>query len=207
VAADDATIVNATIVKVGGSLLTHPDLSELTRAWRSQHRRRHVFIVGGGSLADAIRQLDAEQKLGEEFAHWRCVDVLDTTAAIFARLSGLPVVSAWSDLTAPATTDDVVFAPASFLRCEEPNLPQPLPHSWSVTSDSIAARIADLLDAPLVLWKSADPPAGDAATLVRMNYVDAFFARASAHVSDVAFVNLRTWNRAATIGGQRTSDS
>jgi len=84
----------------------------------------------------------------------------------------------------------IVFSPVQFLREVETDLPpRPLPHSWSVTSDSIAARIAQVLPAgELVLLKSADPP-GDAAT--RPPYVDEYFATAAQGLNRVRFVNLR----------------
>ena len=45
----------------------------------------------------------------------------------------------------------VVFLPYCSLRKSDP-----LPHSWSVTSDSIAAWIADMLSLDLLLLKSVD---------------------------------------------------
>jgi aspartokinase-like uncharacterized kinase len=75
-----------------------------------------------------------------------------------------------------------------------------LPHPWQATSDSIAARLAEVLAADLVLLKSANPPVkrpevGDRATwlaeLAAREYVDAWFPQAAASIRRVEMVNLR----------------
>jgi 5-(aminomethyl)-3-furanmethanol phosphate kinase len=69
----------------------------------------------------------------------------------------------------------------------------PLPHSWDVTSDSIAARLAVLAGADeLVLLKSGLPT--DSLTLAQAaetGYVDRYFPVAAAGVPRVRCVNLR----------------
>jgi len=63
-----------------------------------------------------------------------------------------------------------------------------LPHAWSVTSDSIAARLAQAVAAgELVLLKSAAPPPD----LGAADYVDEWFATAARDVPSVRIVNLR----------------
>jgi aspartokinase-like uncharacterized kinase len=58
-----------------------------------------------------------------------------------------------------------------------------------VTSDSIAARIAGILDAEeLVLLKSADPPAQ-----LQPPYVDEYFVQAAEGLTCVRSVNLRRY--------------
>ena len=69
----------------------------------------------------------------------------------------------------------------------------PLPHSWDVTSDSIAARLAVLAGADeLVLLKSG-LPAGSLtlAQAAETGYVDRYFPVAAAGVPRVRCVNLR----------------
>jgi hypothetical protein len=69
----------------------------------------------------------------------------------------------------------------------------PLPRTWDVTSDSIAARLAALLDADeLVLVKSC-LPTGELTpgVVAQRGYTDRYFPRAVAGVRVVRCVNLR----------------
>ncbi|MCA9240540.1 MAG: hypothetical protein KDA37_10085, partial [Planctomycetales bacterium] len=64
---------------------------------------------------------------------------------------------------------------------------------WQVTSDSIAARVAEVLDAELVLLKAAPPPDGrrqDLDWLADAGYVDRWFPRASLGLRSVSFQTL-----------------
>ncbi len=80
----------------------------------------------------------------------------------------------------------VVFCPEDFMQND-----QSLPHSWSVTTDSIAARIADVLQADeLVLLKSSEPP--DDPDEMR-GYVDEYFPIAARNLKKIRFVNLTAW--------------
>ena len=186
------------VVKVGGSLF---GFAEFVPAWRSwlaeQPPAVNVLIAGGGKLANVIREADAAWGLGEEASHWLCLEVMGVTARLLAAV--LPEAR-WKDdwdglRSSLAASDDrrpIIFSPVQFLREIEASLPpRPLPHRWSVTSDSIAARIAQVLPAiELVVLKSADPP--DRAAF-RPPYVDDYFAAAAENLNRVRFVNLRRY--------------
>jgi hypothetical protein len=90
-------------------------------------------------------------------------------------------------LLGPPIADEVVD-PWEFLRGPDAALgAAALPQTWDVSSDSIAARVAELIAADeLVLLKSALP--GDAMNLA--DYVDPYFATASAKLRSIRFVNL-----------------
>lgn len=80
---------------------------------------------------------------------------------------------------------------------------QPVPHTWELTSDSIAAYAAAFGQGKLVLLKSTDIPSGiswqEAAAL---GWVDAHFPRVvAAHGIDVDVVNFRRWLDAHPQGG------
>jgi len=196
------------VVKVGGSLLDWQPLPEALRAWLSdQPPARNVLVCGGGALTDAIRGADQIHELGETIAHWLCIDALSVSARLLAALLGEVVVTDELKPEAPAMecrapslalqASIAVFDPRRFLIEEEPHLPGcVLPHDWSTTTDSIAARIAETLQAEeLALLKSADAPTGaTAADLVAAGYVDGHFAAAAASVPRVRCVNLRATN-------------
>jgi len=83
--------------------------------------------------------------------------------------------------------------PESFLRDEELQVgANPLPHTWDVTSDSIAARLAVTLRArELVLLKSSLPGDKSLEAAARSGYLDAYFPRAALGVPKIRCVDLR----------------
>ena len=156
-----------------------------------------MFIAGGGALTEAIRDADRDFKLGDRRSHWLCIDAMSITSEILAavlpdcrHISGLAELS---EHFAKPQTHRVVFDARDFLRRHEPQTPGPcLPHDWSVTSDSISARLAQVLPADeLVLLKSTDPPANTLSELAACDFVDRFFSVAAAEMSP-RFVNLRS---------------
>jgi aspartokinase-like uncharacterized kinase len=86
---------------------------------------------------------------------------------IASRLAGSELISSADDIAGAFATGRIpVLAPYRWLRETDP-----LPHSWEVTSDSIAAWVAGALGAKrLVLIKPPGVAGGDA--------VDAYFAHA-----------------------------
>jgi hypothetical protein len=165
------------------------------RAWlATEPPMPSVMLVGGGKLADAIRDASAIHALGEEAAHWLCIRLLGITAELVAKI--LPEVVLLRDLdellAKGNTTPFVVFDPERCLRQEAILVERfcagaiaPLPHSWDVTSDSIADE--------LVLLKSSLPD--HAATLEQAadaGYVDRYFPAAAATLPQVRCVNLRS---------------
>ena len=136
------------VVKVGGSLFDHPRLGPGLRAYLDSLDSPVLLVAGGGDFADAVRKLDAIHHLGEEQAHWLALRSMDLSAAVL-RSFALRSASRLNVL------DAFAFA------VEDESRPGALPHSWAVTSDSIAARAAVVFGASrLVLLKSIDLPPG-----------------------------------------------
>jgi 5-(aminomethyl)-3-furanmethanol phosphate kinase len=192
------TACGVRVVKVGGSLFDYAAFLPAWRRWLAEQApAAHVLIAGGGQLADAIRAADAVWGLGDQTAHWLCIDALAVSARLLAAiLKESRLETSWERLLQQLDECQVdlplVFCPLEFLQQVEQRLaPPPLPHDWSVTSDSIAARIAGILGADeLVLLKSADPPA---CAPPRPPYVDEYFAQAARGLNAVRFVNLRRY--------------
>jgi aspartokinase-like uncharacterized kinase len=159
------------VVKVGGGVLADLDAFDgVLAALGDPIRSRRLLIVpGGGPFADAVREVDRRLGLPDDAAHWMAVLAMDQYAhLIAARLSGAALVAERNEIAAAIEAGRTpVLAPSRWLRAEDP-----LPHSWDVTSDSIAAWIAGRVGARrLVLVK----PAGAA---VCEESVDRFFPRA-----------------------------
>ncbi len=185
------------VVKVGGSLLDWPQLPQALSAWLAdQPQGWNVLLAGGGQLANVIRRADATFQLGEAASHWLCIDLMGTTARLLAAILNQPAAVAGSlaelrERIPIAPAGIAVFDPRSFLAVDDV-----LPHGWSVTSDSIAARLAEAVSADeLVLLKSVDPPAeATLGQLVASGMIDSFFLQAAAGLTGrVRVANLRTF--------------
>jgi 5-(aminomethyl)-3-furanmethanol phosphate kinase len=142
----------ATVVKIGGSLSRRPAaLRRLMRGLARLARTRLLVVVpGGGPFADAVRRADRAFVLGDTAAHWMAILAMDQYAYLLGRLAGgAPVVRAPRALRRGRLN---ILAPSGWLLRADP-----LPHSWQVTSDSLAAWIAGALRARrLVLVKDVD---------------------------------------------------
>ena len=173
------------VVKVGGSLIRsrglEPLLASLVRLARSAAL---VVVPGGGGLADAVRRRCAVADPGADAAHWMAILAMDQNAHYLAGLAdGAELVRGKEELRRHRGGSLVVLAPFSWLFEADP-----LPHSWDVTSDSIAAWVAGgILAQRLVLLKSLPGvlgarrsvlPGVDAATAASRGVVDAYFPRA-----------------------------
>jgi aspartokinase-like uncharacterized kinase len=170
-----------TVVKVGGGLLAYPEhFDALVSAVGAAARQRRLLVVpGGGPFADAVREVDRRLRLSDDAAHWMAVLAMDQHAHLVAsRLPGGMLVTDPREIAAAfsAGVDGQVpvLAPYRWLREADA-----LPHTWDVTSDSIAAWVAGASGARrLVLVK---PPGASGSELV-----DAYFPRAlPAHVTPV----------------------
>src|SRR5574341_2186012 len=177
------------VIKIGGSLSRRPAaLRRLMAVIGGLARTRALVIVpGGGRFADQVRREDRRFGLGDSAAHWMAILAMDQYAHLLAELvREAAVVRRRGEIAAGRVN---VLAPSRWLRRTDP-----LPHSWQVTSDSIAAWVARELRARvLVLLKDVDglferDPKGGAAPRLRLrvvrgklrDVVDGYFPRALA---------------------------
>jgi aspartokinase-like uncharacterized kinase len=157
------------VVKVGGSLLAAPGLLDhvlaiVAHAARSQ---RLVIVPGGGRFADAVRQVGRTIPLSDGAAHWMAVLAMDQYAHLIVdRLANATLVEDPAGVVRALDAGMVpVLAPSRWLRSADP-----LPHSWDVTSDSIAAWLAGAMGAAHLTLIKPPNSAGD--------LVDRYFHRA-----------------------------
>ena len=179
----ERTAVVDIVVKIGGGVLAHAaHLDAALAAIGAAGRERRLLIVpGGGPFADAVREVDRRIRLSDAAAHWMALLAMDQYAHLVAsRLAGSVLVTKRHEIAAAldAPVRQIpVLAPYRWLREADP-----LPRTWMVTSDSIAAWVAGAVGARrIVLVKppgAADPGGGD--------LVDAYFSRTlPAHVTSV----------------------
>jgi 5-(aminomethyl)-3-furanmethanol phosphate kinase len=197
-----------TVVKVGGSLFDWPELGQRLELWLNSVLSRKILLVpGGGPTADLIRSFDRLHGLGEETAHWLALRALTVNAHLLRAM--LSPFQSWKPVVVADLQEvDTIWArqglpildPFSFVQIDEYQ-PGRLPHSWSATSDSLAARVAVWLKAgKLVLLKSAEIPHDwmDAARGIVDSHFENMIHSAQLMAGlplSVSAVNLREWNQ------------
>ena len=132
------------VVKIGGSLF--PDYAiELAKKLKNTDS---LIILGGGEFANLIRQYDSTQSFSAEVTHYTAIDCMD----IIAKLVDDKVDSAKLAFSIDEI-DEIsnegftpIFVVSDFLKRDDP-----FECSWDVTSDSIAAYVAHLLNANLFI--------------------------------------------------------
>lgn len=190
------------VAKVGGSLFGYEQLPDRGQAWLAeQPPGTTIFIGGGGTLVDPLRAAHERFGLDQEASHWLAVRAMTVTSRLLARLLNVELVERF-EVVEQLIRDDrkiaCVLDCEEFLRFREPHAPgSQLTHDWSCTSDSIAARVAEVLNADeLVLMKSADLPQADSqeqafAQAASTGLVDPHFPQAARTLKQVRWVNLR----------------
>lgn len=162
------------VVKIGGSLLTHPQLPRQLGRWLEGHERAAV-VVGGGEMIDAVRRWDAIHQLDPVRTHWRCVRMLRHTAELVAEwLPAATLIETRQQFDAYRPDQPAgiyIVPPDTFYHLDSGDR---LPCDWTTTSDSIAGLLARKLQASrMVLWKSCPLPTGlDLATATARGIID-----------------------------------
>jgi len=143
-------------IKVGGGLAAFPGaLDRVSREVVELAGKYRVLVLpGGGPFADAVRHFQRQETLSADAAHWMAILAMDQYAHVLAeRIPGAVLVD--EPGAVPGALNQgavVVLAPYRWMRAADV-----LPHSWNVTSDSVAAFVAGAFDAfCLVLIKPVD---------------------------------------------------
>ena len=158
------------VIKIGGALLSLDDALPRSLAAVEHVSSRHSIIIvpGGGPFADIVRSVDGLHSLSPDDAHWMAILGMDQYAILLAsRIRSSELVHRRGEIVRAHSRGKIpVLAPYRWLREADP-----LPHSWDVTSDSIAAWVATEVGArQLILIK---PSTYDPRTVV-----DRYFERA-----------------------------
>jgi len=158
------------VVKLGGGLLGQDGAFERSTAALAAIGASRPFLVvpGGGPFAEVVRERCRHLQIDADTAHWMAILSMDQYAhVITCRIRRAALVERERDIPVALAAGRIpVLAPYHWLRAADP-----LPHSWDVTSDSIAAWLAGALGAArLILLK---PVAGDP-----VNLADPYFPRA-----------------------------
>ncbi|AAB90667.1 MULTISPECIES: hypothetical protein [Archaeoglobus] len=121
------------IVKIGGSVA-----DRLEVVFEALENLQRVYAIPGGWIfADLVRKIDAEKRLSSSTSHWMAITAMSAYGFYMAETAsrfGFKVIEP-EDFNFPDAK--AVLLPYRLLRKYDE-----LPHSWEVTSDSIAVWIA-----------------------------------------------------------------
>ncbi|WP_406671190.1 amino acid kinase [Methanolobus sp. ZRKC4] len=124
------------VVKLGGSIMkySHSIIDSLKHLERSNGNDHSILIVpGGGVFADSIRTISEKYEIGDDAAHWMAILAMEQYAYYIVDKTGVNSVENINEVPSGVS----VLLPYRMLRETDK-----LPHSWDVTSDTIAAWIA-----------------------------------------------------------------
>lgn len=170
------------VVKLGGSLAFSSKLPLWLDAL-AKSVQPLVVVPGGGVFADQVRRAHAHWSLDESTAHQMALTAMDQTGMLFCGLhhtfQGERNIETFDSLAAAGRVPVWLGADAVMQT-------QEIPHSWDVTSDSIAAWLATRIGATgLVLVKSAplDGLSSDVEALQQADLLDPAFQQMGANMT------------------------
>ena len=107
-----------------------------------------MFVIGGGEFANLIRKYDKEIEFSKDVTHETAIDAMDILAKLLNdKLAFTEISYTIEEAISISDLNKIPIMICSDILKEN----EPFAHSWDVTSDSIAAYIASLLDAKLLI--------------------------------------------------------
>jgi len=161
------------VLKVSGHLYKHSHtvekLVETIDTLVSQGTK-FLIVPGGSIFADTVRELQLRTRLDDDTAHWMAIKAMEVYGLYIKSFSPRFVEAYTLEEIRRAVEENLVpiVMPYKFLREHDV-----LPHSWSVTSDSISIFIAHVVGAGLViLGKVVDGVRDAAGNLIRIARIE-----------------------------------
>jgi len=144
-------------LKIGGSFLTFPgELKNLCKVLSINRKDHNLLIIpGGGIFADIVRKYYLELKLSEVTSHQMAVHSMDQYGLILKEFIGKSsvLISNLDGIDEHLGNNLIGILQASNINLKT----HLMPRSWSVTSDSISAFVAQKINAEqLILIKVVD---------------------------------------------------
>ena len=133
------------VLKVSGHLIRYPSiLRELINTVYNIHRSGAAFIAlipGGSEFADLVRSLQERVGFNDDVAHWMAIKAMEVYGSYISSMFS-SIVEEITDLNEVVAIQDRIplIMPYEIMRSTDE-----LPHTWSVTSDSIALYLTHAL--------------------------------------------------------------
>ncbi len=140
------------VLKLSGHLINHEEVIKKTLHELRPLSKLVKFVVipGGSVFADLVRELQKKLGFNDDVAHWLAIKAMEVYGTYIKSLDDLGITVEVDNLIevydAVSKGNIPILMPYKILRAFNE-----LPHSWDVTSDSIAIYIAELLRACMVI--------------------------------------------------------
>ncbi|TGC07036.1 amino acid kinase family protein [Methanolobus halotolerans] len=140
------------VVKLGGSLMEDApavirSLSDNFGADIDQSVFSILIVPGGGPFADDVRSVSERYGIGDDAAHWMAILAMEQYAYYVVDRTGIGSTDSIEGIPVGVT----MLFPYRVLKESDK-----LPHSWDVTSDTIAAWVARELNARFIKVTDVD---------------------------------------------------
>ncbi|MCW7076673.1 MAG: amino acid kinase [Candidatus Syntrophoarchaeum sp.] len=136
------------VLKLGGSLIDSVELLLISLNELSERYGLNIVIVpGGGVFADTVRKYGS--KLSDGAAHTMAILAMDQYGIYLADLGGIRVIDRLDEIE---DLDGVSILLLNQIMKER----DPLPQTWDVTSDTIAAWVSKELNGSLIKLTDVD---------------------------------------------------
>ncbi len=154
------------VVKIGGSLLGSPELERWLGLFAKFSDGNIIIVPGGGVFADAVRDAQKVSKISDACAHKLAVLAMDQFGLLLANMNPeLAVARTEMEIDERIWQHRcIIWLPSQMVLADDS-----IPKSWDVTSDSIAAWLAEKVNAQQLVLVKSDKPAGAELSLRMMS--------------------------------------
>jgi len=125
------------IIKLGGSLQEKGrEIIRVLSDYAETKSDTVIIIPGGGHFVKRIKELSEQEVISDDAAHWMAVLGMHQYGFYLADGSGIEIVESEKELS--NVVHICILLPYNLLKADDS-----LPHTWNVTSDTIAAFVAN----------------------------------------------------------------
>ncbi|MFX1313428.1 MAG: hypothetical protein ACFFHD_12555 [Promethearchaeota archaeon] len=135
-------VVPSVIFKISGKILDNSKnlintIAQITQLFEDGIINKVILVPGGGTIANFVRNIYKEFQFNDNLAHWIAIYSMDYNGLELKRK--FPHLQIYNDYEKLEKENRLIsiFLPYKYLKINDQ-----LPHTWDVTSDSIALYLA-----------------------------------------------------------------